>query len=113
MRIQKTYDTILDEADAILRDWFLFRGIGVHTVHYVRGFEERSRFLEAYVFFSSDRDLARHEASGVVREIEQEFKGILRALGYSFEHIPGFKIEFDSHENVQLQYRGSYFRRLR
>jgi hypothetical protein len=45
--------------------------------------------------------------------VQQEFLSILGAGGYPAAWLPDVAFDIDSHENVERNYDGSYFYRLR
>jgi len=56
---------------------------------------------------------SEHDQRGTTGEIEADFRDILKQLRYPFRRFPRVGFVFDSDENVQKNYEGSYFYRLR
>jgi hypothetical protein len=69
--------------------------------------------LGVWIFFPTDDDLNQHIRSGATEAIEADFRNILKQLKYPFRRFPRVGFVFDSDENVQKNYEGSYFYRLR
>jgi len=67
----------------------------------------------AYVFYRSDREIAKGEESGLSAEIRDSVYEELTAVGRGEQNSLNVIFEFDSHENVERNYEGDYFNRLR
>ena len=79
----------------------------------VAAFEEWSKRLSVFVFYERDTDVERYAKDGTSKLIQDQFLGILRSLRYPFTKFPEVGFVFDSHETVERDHEGSYFRRLR
>lgn len=66
-----------------------------------------------WLFFDTDANVARCAANGMTARLEQEFRTILARSGYPGDWLAGTSFYVDSHENVERNYEGSYFYRLR
>jgi hypothetical protein len=104
---------IIAQAKQALIEYALAKGAPIHKVEYVATFEPWDSGIGVYIFFKTGEALRQHERSGATKELEAEYLRILRSLGYPFSTFPDVKFFFDSDENVQANYRGSYFYRLR
>jgi len=82
-------------------------------VEYVATFEKWDDGMGVWIFFPTDADLKEYTESGVTQGIEADFRDILKQLKYPFRKFPRVGFVFDSDENVQKNYKGSYFYRLR
>ncbi len=89
------------------------KGISIHEVDIVASFESWDDGMGVWVFFPTDEDLKRHSGDGTTEAIERDFRNLLKELKYPFRRFPRLGFVFDSDENVQKNYEGSYFYRLR
>jgi hypothetical protein len=67
---------------------------------------------EVYVFFSTDAELAHASSSGLQAQMQRAFAEEFAALlGGAVDEYP-LVFVFDSHENVERNYKGSYYLRM-
>jgi len=69
--------------------------------------------LQIFIFYKKDKDLQTNIASGLVEQTKTAFIRILDEVGYFKKHPHDVTFEFDSHQNIKKNYKGSYFFRLR
>ena len=72
-----------------------------------------AKSLEIYVFYRKNKELTEYQANGIAEKTKDEIKRILAELGYFKEFSEDIRFEFDTHENVKKNYKGSYFYRFR
>ena len=104
---------IIDKAESKLVKWARRQRVPLDRVEFVAAFEEWSKSLGVYVFYKLDAEVERYAEDGTSKSIEDQFLVILRKLNYPFDKFPEVGFIFDSHERVEREYDGSYFRRLR
>jgi hypothetical protein len=104
---------IIDEAERDIMAWATKNSVPVHRVEFVAVFEEWNNDLPVWVFYETDEDIRICEANGSSKNLETRFMEILRERNYPFDEFPEVLFVFDSHENVEKNYQGSYFSRLR
>ena len=105
--------TIIDKAESKLLRWSRRREIPIHKVEFIASFFEWSKWLGVVVFFERDTDVKRYAEDGTSKLIEDQFLDILKRLDYPFDKFPEVEFGFDSHEAVERDHEGSYFRRMR
>lgn len=88
-----------------------FRDVGVHEC-FVLYSRPTDTFI-AYVFYLSERDISEGAQSGRWAEIREAVYDELAAVGRGNRDKLNVTVEFDSHENVEKNYEGDYFNRLR
>lgn len=66
-----------------------------------------------FVFFQSSTEVASAHESGLVSEIEGAALQALEEVGRGTKSSVDVRFEFDSDENVQMDFAGDYSRRLR
>jgi hypothetical protein len=76
-------------------------------------FIPHSTFLEIFIFYKTDADVAAGNTDGFSETIRQKMLGDLADLEYPRLAETEVRFIFDSHENVVKNYEGSYFYRLR
>lgn len=74
--------------------------------------EEETKF-RAYVFYKNDQDIQMYKDNGVARKIEDFVYEELERQGRGKKEDIALAFEFDSDENVTVNYEGDYFLRLR
>lgn len=67
----------------------------------------------AFVFFRSNEQIAAAEKSGLSSQIKQAVIEELENVGRGDKDTLKVDFEFDSHENVEANYEGDYYLRLR
>ena len=105
--------TIINQAKERLIGFGAGAGLRIHSVHYVATFAAWDDGIGVWMFFPTDRDLEEYTTSGVTKTLKAEYLKILHELNYPFDKFPKVVFTFDSDENVQRNYEGSYFYRLR
>ncbi len=104
---------IITRAEEMLLELERAKGISIHHIEFVATFEKWDDGMGVWIFFPTDADLREYSESGVTNRIEAEFRGMLKQLKYPFRKFPRVGFVFDSDENVQKNFEGSYFYRLR
>jgi hypothetical protein len=103
----------IDAAKAQLLTWAAARDIPLVRVEFVVPFVDTDFSLSVWLFYDTDLNIARCNDDGTTADVRQEFVSILGAAGYPAEWLPDITFQVDSHENVEQNYEGSYFYRLR
>lgn len=72
-------------------------------------------WVAVWVFFVSAQDVQENTDVGLLSELELDFREKLLASKeqFSFQELPPISFEFDSKENVDKNYQGSYYLRMR
>lgn len=105
----------IEQALSDVLDDMKVRGVRVRHTEVVTTSEEWDESLGIWFFFEDDGELTKRRMDGTTVAIESLFMDRLEAAKnpYFFSKLPKVGFEFDSHENVQRNYQGSYFLRLR
>ena len=90
--------------------------MAVRAFEFVTTSEEWDKNLGVLVAYETDEELELRNADGTSERLKTEFteelENAMKVL--PFDQMPEtIAFEFDSHENVVRNYRGSYFLRLR
>jgi hypothetical protein len=82
-------------------------------VDFVVAFVETNFGVSVWLFYDSDDDVARLDHDGRSIEVQDELLSLLSADGYPAEWLSKVVFAVDSRANVERNYQGSYFHRLR
>ena len=93
--------------------WAQANGIPINRVEFVATFQDWDDGIGVWIFYDRNKDLVERNENGLSDEIKSKFMGCLERNDYPFADFPNVIYVFDSHENVQENYKGNYFYRLR
>ena len=92
----------------------ILRRFGGNDVHQVFMFySPRIDSFGAFVFYRTNKQVAEAEESGLSSQIRQAVIEELGRAGRGDRDTLKVEFEFDSHENVEANYEGDYYLRLR
>ena len=96
-----------------VRDYILnrFSKDGVHETFIL--FSPEKDTFGAFVFYRWDRQIEEAEESGLASQIKDVVFDELENVGRGNRNTIRVDFEFDSHENVEQNYEGDYYNRLR
>jgi hypothetical protein len=103
----------IEAARIALLAWATAHDIPLVRVEFVVPFVHTDFSLSVWLFYDTDINLTRTAAEGTTANVQQEFLSILFAAGYPADWLSRTSFFADSHENVERNYEGSYFYRLR
>jgi hypothetical protein len=98
--------------EAIL-NWARAEKIDLIGIEYVVPFVSTDKNLVAYLFFDTDDRVKEYKSDGTVQKVKEEFVRVLQAMKYKKSYLAKVDFVIDSDENVQKNYEGNYFYRLR
>ena len=104
---------LIENAGAATMAWARGSSLPLHKIDFVASFEPWDKGIGVFVFYGTDSDLERCTREGTNVLVEARMLKELKTASYPFEAFPQVLFEFDSHENVQKTFQGSYFYRLR
>jgi len=100
-------------ARAELMAWSDGNAVPLARVEFVPSVVDTDLSLYVWLFYATDLDISRLERDGTTQRLQAEFLAILGAGGYPAEWLSEVVFCVDSAENVERNYDGSYFYRLR
>jgi hypothetical protein len=103
----------LANAEARILRWAAANAIPLVRIEYVVPFAETDVSATVWVFYDTDLNVRRLTEDGTDADLRRELLAILGAQGYPPEWLSQVGFTADSHENVERNYDGSYFLRLR
>ena len=106
------YNDSIKNTEAEFLNLCLNKGIPIFKIHYVATWEKWDDGIRVYIFTKTIKELQVLYSEGL-NEIKLVFLEGLRKNNYPFDSFPNVVFEFDSDQNIQENYEGSYFYRLR
>jgi hypothetical protein len=103
----------LEAAKVRLLEWAESNGVPLVRVYFVGPFHRPEFSVAVYLFYGTDLDVETCGRDGRTARLQDMFLSILRQVGYPAELLAAVTFVIDSHENVERDYEGSYFYRLR
>jgi len=104
---------IITKAREEVLKWVEGAGISLFRVEFVVPFVDDDFGLWVWLFYEKEIDVKDNDQNGISKRVSQQFLKILSELEYPAELMSEVGFTFDSDENVQANYEGSYFYRLR
>jgi hypothetical protein len=104
---------ILEQAKNKILAWAQTVNNGLFHIEYSVPFVKNDYTLVVVFFYKFDKMITDYAENGKSEEVKNKFISLLREFQYPFQLIPLISFIFDSDENVQKNYQGSYFYRMR
>ena len=102
----------LTRLDAAIRERVLSLFGGSNSFHDFRIFSASPRY-DAYVFMRHDRDLTTRNAEVLRDQVFEAVMEFLEAHGLGPRDAITLRVEIDSHERIQREFNGDYYKRFR
>ncbi len=112
MKIQD-YLNIVALAKKEFDSWIRTKTINFKCLQFVFPFVETDKEITTWIFFLKDENINEYIENGTVDLIKSKFKNLLIKHNLPGDVIDIMKFEVDSDENVQTNFEGNYFYRLR
>ena len=103
----------LAAAETGLRTWADTNGVPLVHLEFVVPFSPTNFGVSVWLFYATDADVQRLDREGLSDGAQKEFLSHLSAAGYPEDWLPEVAFFIDSHENVERNFEGNYFYRLR
>jgi hypothetical protein len=103
----------LDDAGKDLLAWATTNAIPLVRVEFVLPFVPTDFGASVWLFYDTDVNVARCADAGVTTNVQEKFLSILSDNGYPDDWLADTSFQVDSHENVERNFEGNYFYRLR
>ena len=87
-----------------------FREFGLHEAFIF--YSPENNLFVAHLFFLRNAQIEESDRSGLLSEIKQKIFKELEMAGRGGRESMKVEFEFDSHENVEANFEGDYYRRL-
>jgi hypothetical protein len=104
---------IVEAARTEILAWASRQQVPLLRVEYVAPFAPADDSLAVWLFYDTDQSVTRYEQDGTSARVCVEVTAILGDLGYPDASLGRVACFFDSVKNVQSNYEGRYFNRLR
>ncbi len=109
--MKSEYNKSVTRTETEFINWCENQEIKIFKIHYVITWEEWSDGIGVYIFVKTNEELEKIEDKKY--QLENKYKEFLEKNNYPFNKFPNVVFEFDSDENVENNYEGNYFYRLR
>lgn len=110
---RKKQFSLLELAKARLLQCTERQALPLHRAQFVVPFGDEDFDLEVWLFLEKDRDVKKLKRDGTLDALQRHFITILRDLDYPQEWLDAVRFQTDSHQNVERNYEGNYFYRMR
>ncbi len=110
--LPKQFDFI-DIAKQRTLDWAKTKNIKLFRIEFVIPFVLTGKSLAVYLFFDTNKLLDEYYTDGTTQKVKGKYLESLTQINYPIDYLNEITFIFDSDENVQKNYEGSYFYRLR
>ena len=103
----------IEPAGDKLMEWASLEKIKIARIDYVVPFVPEDKSVVVYIFFDSDETVCHYNKNGTTELVKTKYLDILEELMYPGSYLAQVDFVIDSKENVDKNYEGSYFFRLR
>lgn len=103
----------LNDARQDLLAWATANDIPLVRVEFVVPFVDTDFGASVWLFYDTDASVACYADIGTITNVQDKFLLILSDNGYPADWLADTSFEVDSHQNVERNFEGSYFHRLR
>ncbi len=110
---RRTQFAHLEDARRGLLEWASASAIPLVRVEFVVPFVATDYSTAVWLFYATDADVARSVTAGSITSVDDQFRSLLAAGNYPADWLAAVSFQVDSHENVERNFAGSYFHRLR
>ena len=104
---------VIEKADHKINQWANGRKIPLDNIEVVVPFVDDDFDLHVVFFFQTNDNLDAYRKDGTTVKIQERYMAILRESSYPDEWLTLVTFEYDSKENVDSNFEGSYFYRMR
>lgn len=108
--IQLEYTNLAKEK---ILDWAKEKTIKLIYVDFIIPFIATNKELTVFFFFDNDKSLNKYLENGTTKVVSTQFLKILKESGYPTDYFEFVNFQNDTKENVDKNFGGKYFYRLR
>ena len=103
----------IEKAEQLTFEWTKANNIKLFKIEFIVPFVLTDISLQVWLFFDSDKTMNEYETNGTTQLVKQKYLDSLIQLDYPKNYLSEVSFIIDTDENVQKNYGGSYFGRLR
>jgi hypothetical protein len=103
----------IEKAEQLTFEWTKDNNIKLFKIEFIVPFVLTDISLQVWLFFDTDKTMSEYETNGTTQLVKQKYLDCLTQLDYPENYLNEVNFTIDSDENVQKNYEGSYFYRLR
>lgn len=108
--IQLEYTNLAKEK---ILNWAERQNLLLLHVDFIIPFVSSNKDLTVFFFYDTNKTLQNYRESGELEEVSCHFLKILEEIGYPHEYFAFVNFQNDTKENVDQNFGGKYFYRLR
>ena len=112
-KTRKLQFDIIEKVESSVIRWAAEKNIKIENIEIVVPFVDDEYDLHVVVFFPTNSELDIYRQDGTTTRVEEKYISSLKHHEYPEAWIEQVTLEFDSKENVDVNYEGSYFYRMR
>ena len=103
----------IEKAEQLTFEWTKVNNIKLFKIEFIVPFVLTDITLQVWLFFDTDKTMSEYETNGTTQLVKQKYLDSLIQLDYPKNYLSEVNFIIDTDENVQKNYNGSYFKRLR
>jgi len=103
----------IEKARQLMLQWTKTNNINLFRIEYIVPFVLTDKSLDVWLFFDTEKISTQYQTDGTIQKAKTKFLDILVELDYPTDNLKGVMFYVDTDENVQKNYEGNYFYRLR
>ncbi len=103
----------IEKAEQLTFEWTKANNIKLFKIEFIVPFVLTDISLQVLLFFDTDKTLSEYDADGTTQLVKEKYLDSLIQLDYPKKYLNEVSFIIDTDENVQKNYQGSYFARLR
>lgn len=103
----------IEKAGQLTFEWAKDNNFNLFQIEFIVPFVLTNKSLEVWLFFDTDKTVDEYDLNGTTQLVKQKYLDCLTELDYPKDYLDEVHFVVDSDENVQKNYEGNYFYRLR
>jgi len=103
----------IEKAEELTFRWTKANNIKLFKIEFIVPFVLTDISLQVWLFFDTAKTMNEYETNGTMQLVKQKYLDSLIQLDYPKNYLSEVSFIIDTDENVQMNYGGSYFGRLR
>ena len=104
---------IIEKVEPLVAQWSEDQDIKLDRIEVIVPFVESEFDLQVVFFLPTDSLLETYRQDRTIHNLEKKYLSCLKEHDYPQEWLERVTFEFDSKENVDRNYEGNYFYRMR
>ena len=110
--LPKQFDYI-EKAEKVTSEWAKENNIALFRIEFIVPFVLADKSLSVWLFFETENIIDQYAKDGTIEKTKNYYLKSLKEIHYPEAYLNQVEFIIDSNQNVQQNYDGSYFARLR